>query len=277
MILFQGLFNILDLYFKEEDLFYNNIETFFREKINSSFIDSSITKNNIDQKFEELTSFLENIFLDLEFNKTEIKNKFLDPFLELREEDMKEINSIIDLYEKKFAPIIFEIFLEIIVDYLIDIKVAPLMLKLKSLGFLPIEVIMEMRNLKDLIEANPEKRENLKKYIQIQERIVNKFKNNKKNIESLEDIEEPHYKLQILYLIYRLIDYFNLQKMYDFSHIKTYLEENIDEWLTDVPLVSLKNPDIYFCGIYLAKHLDVNLDEERIKDFLLNLFEMGIW
>lgn len=276
MILFQGLFNILDLYFKEEDLFYNNIETFFREKINSSFIDSSITKNNIDQKFEELTSFLENIFLDLEFDKTEIENKFLDPFLELREEDMKEINSIIDLYEKKFAPIIYEIFLEIIVDYLIDIKVAPLMLKLKSLGFLPIEVIMEMRNLKDLIEANPEKRENLKKYIQIQERIVNKFKNNKKNIESLEDIEEPHYKLQILYLIYRLIDYFNLQKMYDFSNIKTYLEENIDEWLTDVPLVSLKNPDIYFCGIYLAKHLDVNLDEERIKDFLLNLFQEAI-
>ncbi|KKL06866.1 hypothetical protein LCGC14_2591740, partial [marine sediment metagenome] len=185
-MILQGVFNILDLFFENEELFYNNIETFFREKINSHFADSSITEKNINQKSQDLTTFLENIFVNLGFDKAEIQNRFLDPLLELREDDLR-ITSVMNLYEKKFAPIIFEIFLEIIVDYLIDIKVAPLMLKLKSVGFLPIEFIMELRNLKDLIGANPEKRENLKKYIQIQEKIINKFKTNKQKIESLED------------------------------------------------------------------------------------------
>ena len=270
-MLYQGLFNILDLYFKGEDLFYNSIETFFREKINSFFVISSETEKNINQKYQDLTLFLEKMFVDFGFEKDDIQNRFQDPFLELREDDLR-ITSVIALYEIKFAPIIYEIFLEIIVDYLIDIKVAPLMLKLKSIGFLPIEFIMELRNLKDLIELNPEKRENLRKYIQIQEKIINKFKTNKQKIESLEDIQEPHYKLQLLYLIYRIIDFFNLQMMFDFSHIKAYLEEN-DEWLTDVPLVSLKNPDIYFCGIYLAKHLGAKLDEKKIATFLSELFE----
>jgi len=274
-MLYQGLFNVLDLYFKGEDLFYNSIETFFREKINNSPI--SETEKNINQKYQDLTLFLEKMFVDFGFEKEEIQSRFQDPFLELRAEDIKETTSVFDLFEKKFAPIIYEIFLEIIVDYLVGIKVgvkvAPLMLKLKSIGFLPIEFIMELRNLKDLIEANPEKRENLKKYIQIQKKIINKFKENKQKIESLEDIQEPHFKLQLLYLIYRIIDFFNLQMMFDFSHIKSYLEENIDEWLTDVPLVSLKNPDIYFCGIYLAKHLNAKLDEKKVGQFLSDLFE----
>ena len=72
---------------------------------------------------------------------------------------------------------------------------------------------------------------------------------------------------------YRIIHFFHLQRMFDFSHIKTYLEENLDEWLIDVPLVSLKNPDIYFCGIYLAKQLEVKLEKEKIKEFLSNMFE----
>lgn len=272
-MILQGLFNILDLYFKEIDLFYNNIDQYFRIKINAYFIDTSVNKSNVNHKLEELTTFLVKIFEEIGFDAQNIENEFLGPFLELGNEDKETIKSVLELYEKKVAPIIYEIFLEKIVDYLVDIELAPLMLKLKSEGFLTIEFVMELRNLKTLIENSPEKRENLKKYIQIQERIIDKFKRNKKNIESLEDLQEPQYKLQILYLIYRIIDFFHLQKMFDFSHIKSYLEENLDEWLIDVPLVSLKNPDIYFCGIYLAKHMNINLDKKKIRDFLLNLYE----
>ncbi|MFX1420276.1 MAG: hypothetical protein ACFE9N_15290 [Promethearchaeota archaeon] len=275
-MIFQGLFNILDLYFSEIDLFYNNIDQYFREKINSYFIDSSINIDNIDQKLEELTIYLIRILREIGFEKPDIENEFLDPFLEIPEKEKHKINSIKELYERKIAPIIYEIFLETIVDYLVDIELAPLMLKLKSEGFLTIEFIMELRNLKNLIENSQEKRDNLKKYIQIQERIIDKFKRNKQNIESLEDLPEPQFKLQILYLIYRIIHFFHLQKMFDFSHIKSYLEENINEWLIDVPLVSLKNPDIYFCGIYLAKHLNAVLDEKKIIDFLLSLYEEAI-
>lgn len=197
----------------------------------------------------------------------------MDPFLELQDKDNGKITSMIELYESKLAPLIYEIFLEKIVDYLVDVKVAPLMLKLKSEGFLTIEFIMELRNFKNTIERSSEKRENLRKYIQIQEKIIDKFQRNKLKIESLEDLQEPEFKLQLLYLLYRIIHFFHLQKTFDFSHIKLYLEENIDEWLIDVPLVTLKNPDIYFCGIYLAKNLNINLDEKKIVDFLLNLYE----
>ena len=275
-MIFQGLFNILDLYFNEIDLFYNNIDQYFRDKINSYFVDSSVNKSNINEKLEELTTYLIKVLKEIGFEKPGIENEFLDPFLEIQNKEKEKITSIIELYERKIAPIIYEIFLETIVDYLVDIELAPLMLKLKSQGFLTIEFVMELRNLKNLIESSPEKRDNLKKYIEIQERIIDKFKRNKQNIESFEDLPEPQFKLQILYLIYRIIHFFHLQKMFDFSHLKSYLEGNVDEWLIDVPLVSLKNPDIYFCGIYLSKNLNINLDEKKIIDFLINLYEEAI-
>ena len=280
-MIYQGLFNILDLYFKEIDLYYNNIDQYFRDKINQSLIDNPTTdsvlnESNINQKLEELTHFIIKLFGDIGFEQSYIEAKFLDPFLELRNNDFDDITSILALYEKKLAPIIYEIFLEIIVDYLIDTKVAPLMLKLKSEGFLAIEFIMELRNLKNLIERNPEKRDNLKKYVQIQEKIIEKFQKNKIKIEGLEDLQEPEFKLQMLYLIYRIIFFFNLQKRFDFSHIKSYLEENLDEWLIDVPLVTLKNPDIYYCGIYLSNQLNSDVDRKKIKDFLKDLYMEAI-
>ncbi len=275
-MIFQGLFNILDLYFKEIDLFYNNIDQYFKDKITSSYSDVEVNESNITQKLEEFTKYIIKIFEEIGLDIKNIESEFLDPFLEINKKDKKEISSMLELYERKIAPIIYEIFLEKIVDYLVDVDVAPLMLKLKSEGFLTIEFIVELRNLKTLIDQTPEKRENLKKYIQIQKKIIDKFKTNKQNIESLEDLEEPQFKLQILYLTYRIIHFFHLQKTFDFSHIISFLENNVDEWLIDVPMVSLKNPDIYFCGIYLAQHLKVNLDKEKIIDFLKNLYEEAI-
>ncbi|MCK4371424.1 MAG: hypothetical protein KAW03_10170, partial [Candidatus Lokiarchaeota archaeon] len=221
------------------DLFYNNIDHFFHEKVNIHFEDSLVNESNISQKLKELTTYFIEIFDDIGFEKSKIENEFMDPFLELQDKDNGKITSMIELYESKLAPLIYEIFLEKIVDYLVDVKVAPLMLKLKAEGFLTIEFIMELRNFKNTIERSSEKRENLRKYIQIQEKIIDKFQRNKQKIESLEDLQEPEFKLQLLYLLYRIIHFFHLQKTFDFSHIKLYLEENIDEWLIDVPLVTL--------------------------------------
>jgi len=274
-MIFQGLFNILDLYFKDEDTFYNSIDHFFREKIVSSFGDSLINENNINQKLEDLISFLKDTFVDIGFEKKEIEIEFLDPYLEIREEKRGSITSVIDLYEKKIAPLIYEIFLEKIVDYLVDVKVAPLMLNLKSKGFLSLEFIIELKELKTLIDKNPEKKINLMNYIQIQEKIITKFIENKDKIESLEDLTETTDKLQLLYLIYRIINFFHLQSRFDFSHIKSYLANNIDEWLLSIPLVTLRNPDIYFCGLFLAEHLNVRLDKEKILNYLTTLYEEG--
>jgi len=147
---------------------------------------------------------------------------------------------------------------------------------LKSANFLSLEFIVELRNLKDLINKYPVKKEHLRKYLQIQDNLEKKLGINRSKIELLEDLPDPKEKLQLLYIIYRIISFFHLEKNFDFTHIKNYLVENMDEWLITIPLVTLRNPDIYYCGLYLADQLNIKLDKKKVKDFLLNLYEEGI-
>ncbi|MFX1460543.1 MAG: hypothetical protein ACFFBT_13850, partial [Promethearchaeota archaeon] len=258
------------------DLFYNAIDTYFRERINDRFQITSIDKEDLDNKIEELIDLITDEFLQMGFNRDEIENKFLDLGIELNKFDKYELTSLVELYDLIISPIIFEIFLEKIVDYLVDISISPLILNLKSKGLLPLEFIVELRNLKDLMDANPENKENLKKYLQIREKFITKLSQNKSTIESLEDLNNPKDKLQLLYLIYRIISFFHLEKRFDFSHIKDYIVNNVNEWLITIPLVTLKNPDLYFCGLFLAKSLNIKLNSEKVKNFLMDLYEEGV-
>lgn len=272
-MIFQGIFNILDLYSNEIDLFYTNIENYFRERIKNYFQENSHEKEDLNTELKKTLLYLTNEFVELGFDKEEIGKRFSDQYLLLRKDEMKTLNTPLLRYEKKILPLIFEIFLEKIVDYLVDSTSNLIMLNLKSKEILPIEFIMELGSLKKLYEKSPEKKDNLRKYLEIRDKIVQKFYENKNKIESLEDLENPQDKLQLIYLIYRIIDYFYLQKEFDFSHIKEYIRNNVDEWLISIPLITLKNPDIYFCGIYLAKHLEIKIEELKVKKFLLNLLE----
>ncbi|MFX1235937.1 MAG: hypothetical protein ACFFBY_15520, partial [Promethearchaeota archaeon] len=47
------------------------------------------------------------------------------------------------------------------------------------------------------------------------------------------------------------------------------------DWLMTIPLVTLKNPDLYFCGLFLAKRLNIKLDRKKVINFLLELYEEG--
>lgn len=267
-MIFQGLYNILDLYLNESETFYQNIDKYFKDNLENIPFDKDDLQETLNSILEEIT----HQFTELGFSKIEIDNKFSDPFLNIKWSEKDEINSIIDLYRYKIAPMVYEIILEKIVDYLVDSEVAHLMLNLKSNGLLPIEFIMELRKLKVLFENNYKKMENLKKYINIKDKIIEKFRDNKCEIERLEDIKDPGDKLQLVYMIYRIIKFFHLERLFDFSHMEIYLENNLDEWLTSIPLITLKNPDIYFCGLYLAINLRVEVDKEEVKRFLLELY-----
>jgi len=274
-MIFQGLFNILDIYSNEIDLFYDNIDRYFREKLDQFLEEKTLEKSELNKVLENILFVLKKEFLKLGFDVKEIEEKFL-PYLEIEQNDVGTIKNALQLYEKKITPIIYEIFLEKIVDYLVDNKIVNIILNMKSNGLLPFEFIFELINIKKLFKRSPEKAENLRKYIHIRDKIIKKFRKNKVKIESLEDLKDPKDKLQLLYLIYRIIDFFHLQKIFDFSHIKTYLKNNLEEWLDTIPLVTLKNPDLYFCGVYLAKHLNVEIDYLEVKKFLLNLYEENI-
>ncbi len=269
-MILQGLYNILSLYFENE--LYNSIDNYFRERINSI----CWSKEEMECISEDFLTFISLKLREWGFEREKIENKFLDPYLKINSAEKKSINSSIELYDTKIAPLIHELFLEKFVDYLVDENVASLMVNLKANGYLPIEFIVELKRLKMQID-NSEKIENLRKYIHIRDNIIKKFLNeNKKKIEDLEDLEEPLDKLQLMYLIFRVIDFFHLEKLFDFSHIITYLKNNVEEWLESLPLISLKNPDLYYCGLYLAKHLNIEIDEEKVKEFLKNLYNENI-
>jgi hypothetical protein len=275
-MIFQGLFNILDIYTKEIDLFYDNIDKYFRELI-KPFIKEDLTeKDEINNNIQEISSLIRKEFQAWGFADKELEDKFSDPYLGINYDEITIYTNTLLIYNKKIAPIIYEIFLEKIVEYLVDNKIMNIILTLKSRKLLPIEFIFELLNLKKRFNKYPEKKENLRKYIQVRDKIITKFRENKNQIERLEELENPKDKLQLLYLIFRIIDFFHLQRIFDFTQIKTYLKNNLDEWLDTIPLVTLKNPDLYFCGVYLAKHLNVEIDYNRVKKFLLNLYEENI-
>lgn len=275
-MIFQGIFNILDIYSNEIDLFYNSIDNYFRKIINQYLAEKPLDKSELMEIAQNIFSHLKKELLELGFEEIEIDNKFLDPYLDIRKNEKHSIENVLKYYNIKIAPIIYEIFLEKIVDYLVDNKIVDVLMNSKSKGIIPIEFIFEIRNLKTLFEKSPEKAENLRKYVQLREKVIKKLSENKEKIESLEDLEDPKDKLQLLYLIFRIIDFFHVQRIFDFSHIKDYLKNNIDEWLDTIPLVTLKNPDLYFCGLYLAEHLDVHVDNKKVWDFLLNLYEENV-
>ena len=275
-MIFQGLFNILEIYSNEIDLFYDSIDKYFRQKIELILEDTSLDKSNFNKAHDQMLLIIKKEFLKLGFDEKEIEEKFLDPSLKVNQNDSDSLVFPSLLYEKRILPIIYEFFLEKIVDYLVDNKVVNIILNMKSNGLLPFEFIFEMINLKKLFKKSPEKVENLRKYIQIRDKIIKKFRENKAKIEDLEDLKNPKDKLQLLYLIYRIIDFFHLQKIFDFSHLKIYLKENLDEWLDTIPLVTLKNPDLYFCGVYLAIHMKVDINYQKVREFLMNLYEENI-
>ncbi len=277
-MIFQGLFNILDLYLSEINLFYENIDNYFLKKLFIFTREHSLARESLEEGFEKLLIYLKDSFLELGFEETEIENDFLVPIHELQKKRFGMLSSIMEFYVK-IVPMVYEIFLRKILDYLSNANVSSIMANLRSARILPWEFIMELSNLKRLFEKSPEKKKSLQKYLKIQEKIIQKFRENKNKIESSDDFKDPLAKLQFIYMIYRIVDFFNIQQFFDFSQIKEYIKNNSDQWLDTIPLVSLKNPDLYYCGIYLAKNLSIPLtedDELHIKYFLLNMYDENI-
>lgn len=274
-MIYQGLLNISSLYLDNEDYLFNQLDQFFHEKIDKF---TATTKNeDLNSQFNTLIEIIKTELLTLGFDNQSLDYIFLDPFMNIKSEDINLKRDLHKIYDLKIAPILYEIFLEKVVEYLVDIgDVNRIILNLKSKNFLSLEFIVEMKNLKDLIDRYPEKKENLRKYIQIHKLFEDKIIIKKNKIELLEDLPDPQEKLQLLYLIYRIIDVFHLEKKFDFSHIKKFISDNMNEWLMTIPLVTLKNPDLYFCGLYLAEALDIKVDEEKVKEFLLDLYEEAI-
>ncbi len=270
--MFQGLFNLLDFYLKEITLFYNKIDTYFREKIINILETRIASKDDINKIISEISIKLKGELIALGFESEKFE-AWLFRETSSYKKDLMINDSLVSFYENWFLPVINEIFLELLLDHLAEINAKDISSNLKAKGLLPIEFILELQNFKSQLIKSSEHFQNFKKYIDVPNKIRKIFLENKQKIESLEDIQDLKSKLQLTYVVYRIIEMFHLQNNYDFSKIKEYIKNNSNEWLVSFPLISLKNPDPFFCAIFLSKSLNISIDLDSIKKFLFDIID----
>ena len=272
-MIFQGLFEILDSCFSGIEIFYNNIDRYFLEMVSDLLRTHQDIENNLDTALETIIPILIDEFVEIGLYRAKVQNRLSAKFLTIKIEQKGVRSSIIELYEKKIAPLVYEIIMEQIIFYLVDDRAIPILLNFRKKGLITIDFIIELRDLKNSLENSPEKLEKLKRYIRIRDKIIIKFCENKEKIESLEDLDNSQSKIQLMYLIYKIIDFFDIQYFFNFSHLKEYLKNNFEDCMESIPLISLKNPDLCYCALYLANQLDININEEKVKEYLLNVYE----
>ncbi len=272
-MIFQGLFKVLELYFNGLDIFYDNVDKYFLEKINNFIKSNQNIENNLEKALKEIILIFVDEFVWLGLYRAKVQNRFSDKFLTLKIEENRKISSIFELYTKKIAPLIYEVILEQVIFYLVDDRGVPILLNFKTKGILTLDFLIELRNLKNLFEETPEKLEKLRRYIRIRDKIIIKFCENKEKIERLEDLDNLQNKVQLIYLTYKIIESFDIQYFYNFTHIKEFLKDHFEDCMEQIPLISLKNPDLCYCALYLANELKVNFDHKGIKDFLSDLYQ----
>lgn len=274
-MILHGLYKILDSYSNEIDLFYNSIESYFKEKINGHFDNLFSKSNQYDYEIEKISQIVKNIFVDLGFQFENVENDVAHLFYGLikKKETGKLKRKIV--YDETLI-IIHEIFLKRIIEYFIHPNGSSFILKLKNKGILPLGFIIELKNFKNIIQKNPRKKENLEKYLKIRRKIIKKLIRNKDKIEKIQKNKSSTDMLQLIYMLYRLIEFFNLERFFNFGAIKKYIKNNKDAWLDTIPLISLKNPPLYYCGLYLAKELDIEIDFNEVKYFLLEIYDEKI-
>ena len=271
----QGLTRIIESSSNEFNLFYKKIDEYFKGRILKNLNRLPINSNDPKEILKSLVSLYYDILANLNFSKQEIECHFSSLWKTNIKEQLDNDLEIMEIYEI-LSPILYKLFLDKVISYLVDTKSNSIMAKLKSEDILPIEFIIKLKELRKIFDQDIDKKKRLSKYLRIQDKILQKLIDNKKAIQKFQNLEDPRDRLQLSYIIYRIIEFFNIESMFDFSTIKKYIKENKEEWLDTIPLVSLKNPDIYYCGIYLINQLSIPIEMDEVKYFLLNIYDESI-
>lgn len=264
-MIYQGLFKIFTEYFSEDfELFFSKSNQFLKNLLIDHLSNKLLQKNELVQTLSKLISVLITElkqYIDTNYLKGKLEELFIDP------EDLENISTSKKLFSKKIMPILNEVLLEEILFYIGGINGSNVIEKLEKSKILSLDFVIKLNKFKEDL-TKFKKIDNYQKYIRLPESVCDKFCRSKIEIENLEDIDNLSLRIQVFYLVYRIIHFFKLQRQYDFSPIKNFLKNNLDKWLIRTPLVTLSNPEVYYCGIFLANELKIDLDAEKINDFL---------
>ncbi|KKN44723.1 hypothetical protein LCGC14_0690390, partial [marine sediment metagenome] len=118
-MIFQGLFEILDSCFSGIEIFYNNIDRYFLEMISDLLRTHQDIENNLDTALETIIPILIDEFVEIGLYRAKVQNRLSAKFLTIKIEQKGVRSSIIELYEKKIAPLVYEIIMEQIIFYLV--------------------------------------------------------------------------------------------------------------------------------------------------------------
>ncbi|MEJ2252218.1 MAG: hypothetical protein P8Y97_21470, partial [Candidatus Lokiarchaeota archaeon] len=84
-MIYQAIFNILNIYFEENNLFYSEVSNFFIKKINESIEINSKPQSNPNDLLNQMIEIINNFFMKLGMDEQELLDKTNDPFLQIRE------------------------------------------------------------------------------------------------------------------------------------------------------------------------------------------------
>ena len=106
-MIFQGLLNISSLYLDNEDSLFNRLDQFFHEKINVFINSNELSNDDLVNSFPKLLEIIKNDLQKMGFEEDELKNAFLDPFINLNQTEIGSLSSIRRIFDQKLAPIIY--------------------------------------------------------------------------------------------------------------------------------------------------------------------------
>ncbi len=249
----------------------NSINIALQDYLNKRQI-KSFEYETLDKNY--LLKNITKILLDLGFSNDDIEY-FLKQYMNNHNEFYCEkiSTTVNDINNTKLIPIFLEIILLKFLDYISNKEESSeTILKLTNQKILSINILLRLKDLNILFLKNHKKRRNLYKYMSIQVKLIEILNNYKHNIIDLQKGRNVKLNLQLIYLIYRITEFFNISEKFNFDILKTYLKENLEDYQTTIPLVSLNNPEIYYCGYYLAQKLYIDVDTEKIKTFLAEVY-----
>ena len=204
--------------------------------------------------------------LDLDYFLTGVEKRFYRT-------DGSIVSDPQNFFDEELEYLVIELILMKYLEYLAGFNINPIIIQLKKNNLLPVNILVKLQELKEYYNDDFEKLQQLNKYLTIKPRTIETLLKNKAAFTELQGDMTNLRNLQLIYLLYRLIDYFHLDKQFDFEQIKRFLMSRTKDYLDTIPLVTLKNPELYYCGIYLSIKLGLTIDHKSLKSFLEHVFQ----
>ncbi len=129
-------------------------------------------------------------------------------------------------------------------------------------------------NLKNIKNMYPNLILYLNSFLRYKDSVQKKVVEPELDYSTLFEFQNPEKDLQSLYIVYQLLEYFDIAAQFNSDALANFLLENTEKWTQQNPNVSEKYPMTLYCGIYLLKSAILQLiliRSKNLKKILVSL------